>query len=147
METYLCPLSIPVICIHKKQSVCYHIVSMQFNILIFNVTFFSKGIYNEVSEFLSLLSGSIDREHILNFLRVDYASVGECEFPVLECPAVARPYEVTDTLTVFQMSVQVGLKPVYALCHSAVRCEVPDIYHTISAFHEETEDKGFYLFV
>ena len=85
----------------------------------------------------------LGREYILDFLRVDYASVRECKFSVLECPTVARPYEVSDTLTVFQMPVQVGLKPVYAVGHSAVRCEVSDINKTVPALYEETEDGCF----
>ena len=55
MEAYLCLLSIPIIGIYKQQPVCYHIVSMQFNILILNVTFFSRGIYKVVLKFLSLV--------------------------------------------------------------------------------------------
>ena len=55
MEAYLCLLSIPVICIYKKESLCHHIVSMYFNILILNVTFFSRGIYKVVLKFLSLV--------------------------------------------------------------------------------------------
>ena len=89
------------------------------------------------------LSLGLCREYILDFLRVDYASMGECQFPVLKSSTIACSYEVSDTLTVFQMAVEVGLKPVYALCHSAVRCEVADINKTVLAFYEETEDKGF----
>ena len=94
-----------------------------------------------------MASLGLGREHILDFLRIDYASVGECEFAVLECPAVARPYEVSDNLTVFQMPVQVGLKPVYALCHFGVWSKVPDIYKTVPALYEETEYECFYLLV
>ena len=97
--------------------------------------------------FCQPLSESIYSKHILDFLRVDYASVGECQFAVLECSTVARSDEVTDTLTVFQMSVQVGLQPVYAVGHCRVWSEVSDIYKTVSAFYEETENKGFYLLV
>ena len=94
-----------------------------------------------------LMSLWLHREHILDFLRIDYASVGECQFTVLECPAVACSDKISDTLTVFQMTVHVGLQPVYALCHCRVWSEVADINKSVSAFHEETEDKGFYLFV
>ena len=84
-------------------------------------------------DMLYVASLGLGREYILDFLRIDYASVRECEFAILECPAIACSYEVADTLTVFQMPVQVGLKPVYALCHSVVRCEIPDINKTVSA--------------
>ena len=55
MEAYLCLLSIPVIYIYKNESLFHHIVSMHFNILILNVTFFSRGIYKVVLKFLSLV--------------------------------------------------------------------------------------------
>ena len=45
------------------------------------------------------------------------------------------------------MTVQVGLKLVYAMCHSAVRCEVAYINKTVSAFYEETEYECFCLLV
>lgn len=48
-------LSIPVTFIYKKQPVCYCIDFMEFNILILNVTFFSRGIYKVVLKFLSLV--------------------------------------------------------------------------------------------
>ena len=71
----------------------------------------------------------------------------KCQFTVLECPAVACPYKVFETLTVFQMTVHVGLQPVYAVCHSWVWSEVAYIYKSVLTFHEETQDKGFYLLV
>ena len=80
------------------------------------------------------LSLGLGREYILDFLRIYYASEWECEFTVLECSTIARLYEVSDTLTVFQMPVQVGLQPVYALCHSAVWSKVAYIHHSVSAF-------------
>lgn len=97
--------------------------------------------------FCQPLNGSIYREHILDFMRVDYASVWECQFTVLECSTVARSYEVTDTLWVFKMPVLMIWEPVYALCHSVIRCEVSDINKTVSAFYEETEYECFYLLV
>ena len=63
------------------------------NLLIFN----TEG---KIAELWShcVASPGLYREYILDFLRVDYASVGECQFTVLECSTVARSYEVTDTL-------------------------------------------------
>ena len=34
------------------------------------------------------LSLGLGREHILDFLRIDYASVRECEFAILECATI-----------------------------------------------------------
>ena len=87
------------------------------------------------------------REHILDFLRVHYASMRECQFAILECPAVACPYKVFETLSVFQMTVLMILQPVYAVCQCRVWSEVAYIDKSVLAFQEETEDKGFYLFV
>lgn len=80
-------------------------------------------------------------EYILYLLRVHYAPVGECQFPVLECPPVGCPYEVLDTLCIFKMPVLVALKPVYTLCHGRVWREIADINKTVFAFQEETEDE------
>ena len=110
------------------------------NSLIFN----TEGKMEELWSLLGLSMG-LGQEHILDFLWVDYASVWECEFTILECVTVIRSYEVSDTLTVFQMLVQVGLKPVYALCHSVTWCEVAYIHHTVSALYEETEYECFYF--
>ena len=61
-------------------------------------------------DMLCVTSLGLGREHILYFLRIDYASVGECEFPVLECATVARSYKVSDTLTVFVTGNQEYIK-------------------------------------
>ena len=71
----------------------------------------------------------------------------KCQFTILECPAVACSDEVFEALTVFQMSVHVGLQPVYAVGHCRVWSEVAYIDKSVFAFQEETEDERFYLFV
>ena len=71
----------------------------------------------------------------------------ECQFTVLECPAVGGADEVIEALAIFQMTVHVGLQPIYAMCHCRVWSEVADINKSVLAFHEETQDERFYLFV
>jgi hypothetical protein len=71
----------------------------------------------------------------------------ECQFSVLECPAVGGADKILEALTVFQMTVQVGLQPVYAVGHCRVWSKVAYIDKSVFAFHEETEDECFYLFV
>ena len=87
------------------------------------------------------------REHILDFLRIDDTAIRECEFTILECPSIWGTDKILEALTVFQMTVQVGLQPLYTVCHCRVWSEVAYIDKSVLAFQEETEDECFYLLV
>ena len=85
------------------------------------------------------------REHILDFLRVDYASVGECQFAVLECPAVRGSDEVPYGLGVFDVSVLVALEPVDSPCHVGVWIAVAYVHESLRTSDEEREYEALYL--
>ena len=85
------------------------------------------------------------REHILDFLRVDYASVGECQFAVLECPAVRGSDEVPYGLGVFDVSVLVALEPVDSPCHLWVWIAAAYVHETLRTSDEEREYEALYL--
>ena len=81
----------------------------------------------------------LHREHILDFLRVDYASVGEGQFAVLKCPAVGSSDEVPHGLGVFDVSVLVALEPVDSLCHLWVWIAAADVHESLRTSDEERE--------
>ena len=87
----------------------------------------------------------LHREHILDFLRVDYASVGECQFAVLECPAVGSSDEVPYGLGVFDVSVLVALEPVDSPCHLWVWIAVAYVHESLRTSDEEREYEALYL--